>query len=261
MIASERLLAVPHAVNLRELGGYPTENGQQIRWRKVLRSGTLFDLTPADGQLLVDYGVVKVIDLRSDSETTAMPDRLPRQIAFQQAAVYPFTDQPSPWAKLARRVKAKFVAPYDLMLETYLKMLTDSHAIAAFRAVFAALLANTQPDQAVLFHCMAGKDRTGMAALMIEGALGVPEPILREDYLLTNLVLARQNAVTNDELRHGGSALVNEMNRYQAETTNYQAVHDLVQRRFGSWREYVEKAVGLSRQDLADLDRLYLEDL
>ena len=67
---SERILDLPHAVNLRELGGYQNINNQTIKWRKLLRSGELSRLNEHDGVVLADYGLKYDIDLRSPSEVT-----------------------------------------------------------------------------------------------------------------------------------------------------------------------------------------------
>ncbi|MFD1485058.1 tyrosine-protein phosphatase [Lacticaseibacillus baoqingensis] len=255
----ERLLPIPHAINLRELGGYPTEDGRYLAWRKLLRSGTLGYLEPADGQALVAYGVRFDVDFRSDNETQTRPDRIPQAIRYQQLPVYPFVDRPS----LFKRLRDKLRGDNDLetiMANTYGQMLTDSHANAAYQQLIALLLRNTQPDTSLLFHCTAGKDRTGIAAMMIQGALGVSAPVMREDYLLTNLVLEAPEQMAQADLRHGADHFVNQMNAHQAETSNYDAVSRLIAKEYGDWPNYLQKQLHFSAGDLTDLRQLYLTD-
>lgn len=253
-----RLLNMPNAVNLRELGGYPAANGQFIAWRKLLRSGSLGHLDHADAATLAGYGVVAVADLRTDAEQATRPDVLPATITPHALSVYPFTDRVNPLAKTARRMRRALRHSSGLMPTTYLQMLVDSHAQQTFRQLFGLLLATPQPRHAVLFHCAAGKDRTGMAAMLIEAALGVPEATMREDYLLTNLVLARPSGLAT-ELTHGASSLVNQMNAHTAEVENFAVVADFIATNYGDWQHYLTATL-LSSGELADLRRLYLTD-
>lgn len=254
----QRLLPIPHAINLRELGGYPTVDGQYIAWKKLLRSGSLGHLRPEGSAMLAEYGVIFDIDLRSDNEVANRRDRLPQGIAYQNLSVYPFVDRTSLFTKLRQKLRGGNIE--DAMADTYCQMLTDSHANGVYRQLFDILLSNTHPDESVLFHCTAGKDRTGVGAMMIEGALGVPEATIREDYLLTNLVLEDPQQMAHADLRHGADAFVNQMNAHQAETSNYDAIKRLVTNTYGDWAGYLTKQLRLSAGDLADLRKLYLTD-
>lgn len=255
-----RILSIPGSINLRELGGYATESGQYLKWHKLLRSGSLGHLRHEAGDMLEDYGVIFDIDLRSDSEVQTRPDRIPRTISYQQLSVYPFVDQQKGglFKRLSKKLRGSSVE--DQMADTYCQMLTDSHANATYEQLFDILLSNDHPEESVLFHCTAGKDRTGIAAMMIEGALGVPEATIREDYLLTNLVLEAPDQMSHADLRHGANQFVNQMNSHQAETSNYDAVYDLINNQYGSWEGYLTQQLRLSTGDLADLRQLYLTD-
>ncbi len=252
-----RILTIPHSINLRELGGYATESGQYIAWRKLLRSGSMGHLREEDGTMLEDYGVIFDIDLRSDSEVKTRPDRIPRTISYQHLSVYPFTDKAGLFKRLGRKLRG---GSADSMPDTYCQMLTDSHANAAYAHLFSILLSNDRQDEAVVFHCTAGKDRTGVAAMMIEGALGIPEATIREDYLLTNLVLAAPDKMAHADLAHGADQFVNQMNAQQAEASNYDAVRELITKEYGDWEGYLTQQLHLTTNDLADLRALYLTD-
>lgn len=256
-----RILPIPHSINLRELGGYATESGQYIAWRKLLRSGSMGHLHSEGGQMLEDYGVIFDIDLRSDSEVQTRPDRIPRQISYQHLSVYPFVDQQKKglFKRLGQKLRGS-QSVEEQMADTYCQMLTDSHANGTYQQLFDILLSNDRPNESVVFHCTAGKDRTGVAAMMIEGALGVPEATIREDYLLTNLVLEAPDQMAHADLRHGANQFVNQMNAHQAETSNYDAVRDLIANEYGGWANYLTDQLRLSNQDLTDLRTLYLTD-
>nr|WP_054749300.1 tyrosine-protein phosphatase [Lacticaseibacillus thailandensis] len=168
----ERVLTIPNAINLRELGGYPTTGGRTVAWHKVLRSGTLSYLDGVGEQQLADYGVTTVVDLRSDTEVSMSPDKLLAGTNYQHLSVYPLSGEQSFWDKLKHRQPPR-PQSWDLG-DAYIEMLVDRHALHAYRQLFDLLLANTTPGHALVFHCAAGKDRTGVGAMMIEGLLGVP---------------------------------------------------------------------------------------
>ncbi|WP_461215801.1 tyrosine-protein phosphatase [Lacticaseibacillus sp. GG6-2] len=253
-----RILPVPHSINLRELGGYATDSGQYIAWRKLLRSGSMGHLRPEGGEMLEDYGVIFDVDLRTDDEVKTRPDRIPRTISFQHLSVYPFTDKTGLFKRLGRKLRGNSVA--DSMADTYCQMLTDGHANAVYAHLFSILLSNDQPNESVVFHCTAGKDRTGVAAMMIEGALGVPEATIREDYLLTNLVLEAPDKMAHADLMHGANQFVNQMNSHQAETSNYDAIRQLIDKEYGDWEGYLTQQLHLTHGDLNDLRAIYLTD-
>lgn len=70
-----RLLPIEGAYNVRDLGGYPTKDGKQVKWRKLLRSGDLNELTLQDLNYLKDIPVITDIDFRSFQEKEAAPDK------------------------------------------------------------------------------------------------------------------------------------------------------------------------------------------
>lgn len=192
----ERILDLPHAVNLRELGGYQNINNQTIKWRKLLRSGELSRLNEHDGAVLADYGLKYDIDLRSPSEVTWSPDRVPTDIIVRSYPVYPIHDGET--SDIPVNQHLQYQSHVEAMYDPYLVMVLNEHARLAFRQMFIDLLANDQENESLLFHCAAGKDRTGVAGMLIMAALQVPYSTIREDYLLTNLVYSRRDP---DELR------------------------------------------------------------
>ncbi|NVY96209.1 tyrosine-protein phosphatase [Lactobacillus sp. DCY120] len=248
---AEQFLAIPGALNLRDLGGYSTTTGQRIKAQKLLRSGSLVDLKQTAAEQLADkYGVQTIIDFRSASEIERYPDTIPTEARYYNLSVLPFSDHAS-WLE---KVKRRFQAPEDPMLIMYRRMLLDSHANDTYRRFLEFLLMNEDPEQALLFHCTAGKDRTGIAAMIVEGLLGVPEETIYADYLLTNKAMEWISQTSS------GSQLVNQMNGQKAEPAYYQAAHNVIQKEFGTWANYAQKQLDFTSGDLSDLKKIYLTD-
>jgi len=175
----DRSLHLTGASNFRDLGGYVGADGRALRWRRLFRSDHLAGLTAHDVQVLRSLGITRVIDLRGVAERAAAPYDLPG------ARQYPLPIEPTVVQRLKGLLDAgNQVTPVqtvELMRQTYRAFVHDS--AARFAALFEHLLASDQP---LVFHCTAGKDRTGFAAALILLALGVPRDTVMRDYLLTN---------------------------------------------------------------------------
>ncbi|MER5862006.1 tyrosine-protein phosphatase [Kitasatospora sp. NPDC002040] len=213
-----RSLGLAGAANARDLGGYRTTDGALVRHGVALRADALNRLTAEDGALLVAAGVRRVVDLRSTDEVReAGPDLIPGLPVADPAelaraagpvVIEDTADHPGPTLHhlpvfaadfdiyvalrdaLADRDAAKQHAllgdgkAAGMMTGLYRWFVTDPVARDRFATVLRLLAAPDGPP--VLFHCSAGKDRTGWVAALTLTALGVDRATVFEDYLLTN---------------------------------------------------------------------------
>lgn len=254
-----RVLRLQHGINFRELGGYKTTDGQTIRWQKLLRCGEMNLLSSADLDYLDQYGLRYVFDLRSEMEAQSSPDKYPQSADYQNWSVYPFTDHHQlthRFRRLFQRLKTG--TPGE---QAYSQMIIDSHPINVWQHLFATLLTNTQPDQSVVFHCAAGKDRTGIAAMLILGTLGVSEETIIQDYLLTNAVFEAMSSMDTATIITKANAgdLASQLNsEMSVEQQNLLTALKVIQDDYGDIPSYVQKVLKLSATDLQDLKRLYL---
>lgn len=175
------------AVNVRDIGGLPTQDGGQVAGRRLLRADNLQDLSPSDVHLLVtELGVTTVVDLRSPGELAAEgPGPLTRLESVRHvhhpvlAESGTATDAAAD-ALAVRRDGAGARYPDDLMTGHYLGYLEDRPA-----EVVAALRSVAQADGAALVHCAAGKDRTGVVVALALSAVGVRPEAVVADYAAT----------------------------------------------------------------------------
>ncbi|MDE1995716.1 MAG: tyrosine-protein phosphatase [Rhizobiaceae bacterium] len=171
----ERLVALDEAHNVRDLGGYATAAQGMTRWRSLLRGDALHRLTEADIERLLAIGVSTVIDLRNAQETAAEenPFRTHASVRFHNVSLFEAL-APAAMALSANGHSFDMAARYRDALDNC------QPAIAAvLRAIADA------PDGIVLFHCTAGKDRTGIIAALLLSLAGVAEEIIADDYALT----------------------------------------------------------------------------
>ena len=162
-------LALAGTRNTRELGGYPAACGRKTRRHAFLRSDGLSGLTDKDVQMLLDYGVCCVVDLRSESETAAAPSRLADVPGVDYYSI-PMLDEAASQGFTGGMP--------ERMGDVYVKLLSGrGDAFARIIRIFAQ-----HSDGTVLFNCTAGKDRTGVTAMLLLLLAGVPCEIVVADY-------------------------------------------------------------------------------
>lgn len=174
-----RSLALEGASNVRDLGGYRTKDGRRVKFGRIYRAAALSRLTDADAALLREAGIGRIVDLRGGQERAHAPSRLADTIT------HALSIEPSLGASIrdiAARREATDQDIVGLMCRAYTAYAMDWHH--RYAAMFSLLL---EPDApALLFHCTAGKDRTGFGAALILAALGVDRATVQADYLATN---------------------------------------------------------------------------
>jgi protein-tyrosine phosphatase len=175
-----RALEFPDLLNARDLGGHPTIDGARTRWRSLLRADDLAQLTPAGLDALADYGVGTVLDLRWPEEAARHPSPVPAALPHLRCErISLLTHTEDEWRLRSR----------DAAKELW-KCVVLEHVRAELRQVLAFIAG--APPEPLLFHCVAGKDRTGLiAALLLALADATPEAI------------AADYAASTDNLRDG----------------------------------------------------------
>jgi protein-tyrosine phosphatase len=172
---SERHLVLEGGYNVRDLGGYQTADGRLTRWKVLLRSGNLDKLSPIAQQNLIDYGVRAIVDLRDESEVEEAPNVFERStsvIYHHLPLIGNGLSQDKIW-------KAKSES-YETLKDLYTIYLADCQ-----RQIGTIVSAIADSEGCTLFHCFAGKDRTGVIAALILRTVGVSQAVIAEDYSLT----------------------------------------------------------------------------
>ena len=175
----DRVLRLQGAANFRDLGGYRTENGRSLRWRQLFRSDHLGNLTVEDQMRLSAVGLSRVLDFRGAGERATAPNRL-SDVAEHSLAIEPTVAQRMHDLEKAG-TKLTGAAAAALMQDLYLSFVANQ--AHRFAELFEHLLSADSP---LVFHCTAGKDRTGFAAALVLLALRVPREQVMADYLLSN---------------------------------------------------------------------------
>jgi protein-tyrosine phosphatase len=181
MNTNERVLKLEGAYNVRDLGGYQTADGRITQWGRVFRADGLHKLSQQDQQALVSLGIRTVVDLRHTNEIQKMKN----VFADSEYMAYHNVSLINPAATIKPSIQS--------LGDMYVNILDECQPL--IRRVF-ELLADDEKD-AVLFHCTAGKDRTGIISGLLLELVGVPYEVIMDDYAMT----ADYIAPLMDELR------------------------------------------------------------
>jgi protein-tyrosine phosphatase len=173
-IDENRILPWEGVYNARDLGGYPTADGGETRWHRIVRSDNLARLTEAGKRALIEYGIRTIIDLRLPEELEAEPP--------------PFRDHETLLyhnISLVDPAKRNYQEEFTTLANDYVAILEQ------FRSQVAETMTTIAraPEGGVLIHCHAGKDRTGITSAILLRLAGVSAEIAAQDYALTSVCL------------------------------------------------------------------------
>jgi protein-tyrosine phosphatase len=242
----QRVWPLQGATNFRDLGGYPGHEGRPVRWRRLFRSDHLGGLTEADKAVLAELGLAKAFDFRGQAERAAVTYELPgvtqHSLAIEPTVVQRMQDLVTAGQALTCERAA------ELMTDLYRALVSDqSHR---FAELFEHLL---QADAPLVFHCTAGKDRTGFAAALILLALGVPRDVVEQDYLLTNRVFQQPPAA------QGGLSAEVLAVLWRVQPGFLHAALQAVDSDHGGVERYLSQRLGMGAPARQQLMQLYLE--
>lgn len=190
VVGAERRLLMDGPSNFRDLGGYPTVDGSYTRWGQVFRSDGLHGMSDRDRDALDSLGITTVFDLRSHAEVEQAPDRLPAGVELVHMPMSSDVAQQRP---MLQRITDGDLPKFDErdMADGYLRMLDG------FPEYLARVVGAVADGEKILFHCTAGKDRTGITAMTLLGLAGVADGYILDDYEVS----ARYRETSSDGTR------------------------------------------------------------
>jgi protein-tyrosine phosphatase len=245
-----RQIALEGAPNFRDLGGYATADGRRVRSGQLFRSGVLSDVTDPDIALLTGLQIATVVDLRSRDEIAERPNKLPPGAT---AVEVPVTDISAAPGTIAARLEAGDTEGLGPEM-----LLAGNRAFAReLRGAFRTMLhlAIDPAHRPIVFHCTAGKDRTGFAAMLVLRTLGVPRETVLTDYLQSNDRLAERHASVVARLQDRIVDLEPLLAMLQVRREYLEAGLDAIDADHGSFDAYLRVAL-----DVTDEQRARFQD-
>lgn len=258
-MAHERLVLLDGAINFRDIGGYKNKDGQTVKWNKIYRSDALNSLSYRDKIKLAKLNIKVDCDLRSAYEKKSAPDDLWSGVQYVDVPLY--SEKIAETGKAENKLYRFFHHIPDMkdnfIGQIYQRTLLSPHSEEEFAKVFAQLL-ELPEDAGLVYHCSAGKDRTGMTSALILMALGVDDDTIARDYLLTNTLYdfaISKNLPSKDEL----SAMVAKMNVTKGEGPAIRGITETIRGGWGDFDTFFKKELGFSQSDLEQLRKMYLK--
>lgn len=191
---SRREITLEGTSNFRDLGGYPAQDGRHVKWGRIYRSADIGKLTDKDVDVLDSLHITTVCDFRGPDEIKKSQDRMPTEARWVNL---PAGSESVQSTMAMTRPSAQ---PDSMIVSMYIR--TD-HLKNKYKPMFDELL-SLDDEGALLFHCTAGKDRTGVGAALILSALGVKKPTILADYEATNYYWKGGNETVRKMLKSSG---------------------------------------------------------
>jgi protein-tyrosine phosphatase len=242
--SQSRSLNLAGAPNFRDIGGYATADGLHVRWDRIFRSSELSKLTPADAETV-------------DALPSVWLHTPPDAYASPKTTLAPLLKTVMVEAQTPEGARAALMSYYARMPDEF----RDEYA-----AMFLKIAAGKLP---MLVHCTAGKDRTGVAMAVLLSSLGVPRQTVIEDYQLTEKLVPAAAAAAGRPAPVGGGAqplasiaqlpAESRIALWRSDPAYIASALDSINREYGSFDAYLERGLGLSREQVQQVRRALLE--
>ena len=238
----QRLLPVTGAYNMRDLGGYQAADNKQVKWNTVIRSGDLNTLTKEDIEYLASLPLRTDIDFRGQKEKDAAPDKLPSTVR----QCIPLALETGDMSSMIGNIKEFDSSRLSTILqEIYIYIIRHAQDIYSW---FFHILED-EASAPLLFHCSAGKDRTGIGAALFLSALGVDRETVMKDYMLSaEYIKGKYESIIQDHPALEPLTTVKE--------EYLEAAFKVIDTEFGGMENYLVKHLNV---DIPRLRQLYTE--
>jgi protein-tyrosine phosphatase len=233
-----RFVPLQGAANFRDIGGYLTESGRQVRMGRIFRSDELSDLTDADLSTLRGLGMRRIFDLRSRDEVRKKGDRIPTDAPYEYVHTPVYEKEPR-WDYLPAILFRRHQLGQVLMERYYYMVEKRAEVLARILTYFA-----DRRNLPAVYHCNAGKDRTGIVTALVLSLLGVSDETIVADYSLSNLGYEHYFGEFVEERRHAPLRVADEefQGLFLAQPTWMQDLLGHLRETYGSVEAYlVEK--------------------
>lgn len=247
------------ALNFRDLGGLESKDGRKVRYGFFFRGAGLAYFNEEELEEFRKLKIKTIMDLRSFIEIVTIPDPEIEGAAYiQHNGLVVKGSEDIDWSPAGMR-KISGAAERQLeQIRGYYRTIAFNNE--AYRIMLKEIWEKHVP---IYFHCMTGKDRTGVGAMIILLALGVKDEEIRKDYLLSNLYRKQilKESLADVETEAEGHPELKKLITIQdgvLEET-YDTVMNSILERYGNFDVYLEKEYGLNEEKLQKMRDFYLE--
>ena len=255
-----KLYELSHQKNIRDLGGLIGHNGKTIKYGRLYRGGGLHKVNPEDVEIINSFHLNDIVDFRSKDEFKHQPD-----YRFEGVTYHNFTTFEHEMKQEHRHLDDgnllwfmdKDVTGFQHLVRTYRELVDTEEGQAAYRNLFKVIM---QEGSVTYFHCSQGKDRVGVAAYLIESALGVSMEQIIDDYLLSNAAMEKRADKLVESVKD--KPFYNEeyhqslLQVFSAKLEYLQEAIDTINKKYGGVLSYIEKVLQV---DIDKFREMFLE--
>lgn len=264
--SATRQVGLEGAKNVRDLGGYATEDGHTVKWGVAFRGDHLGALNEADAAKLETANISDVVDFRLEEEVADDgADRVTDETTVhQKPMLFPQVDENGDFlfTSMAEAIRSGDEQELEDLLgdgraeeiaeQAFTRNLEDEEAMEQYAETL-EMIADSDEDDAVLYHCTQGKDRTGMTSAMLLGLLGVPDEAIVDDFLLSNEFNQEYIEDTYEGLRQSDVDVDLVRPLMEQRESQIEQVLDTVHGGYGGWDEFGRDVLGLDDDTIEQL--------
>lgn len=262
-------IALETVSNARDLGGLSTYDGRHVKHGRILRTANMSMLNERDIKILKDYDLRLVLDLRTKTVMDANPNVKIEGVEYVHIPIVKdLNSRVTSKGDYENRSMADILLTFTSdfagegeawMMEFYKKLYSSDYSLSQYKIFFDYLLKSTQG--AVIFHCTAGKDRTGVGAILLLSLLGVKREEIIKDYLLTNESTSKEIREAQELGRQRGyeERIINDIPKVNGVMPKYaKAVLDFIDT-YPTAEDFFKDKMGLDDAYICTLRKSYLE--
>ncbi|MGN1420117.1 MAG: tyrosine-protein phosphatase [Eubacterium sp.] len=247
------------AKNVRDFGNIVNKDGKKIKPHCFIRGNALCDLTDRDAKKLVDeYNLATVIDLRTKTEAEEKPDR---KIEGVEYIHIPVISESTVGISHEEEIdKKEMLNHIPDLCRLYRDIVTDDYSVSQLKKVF-EVIADTNREKAVLWHCTEGKDRCGITSALFLSLMNVDAKTICEDYMMTNNASSKNAKkyyflvllMTKSKEKANGLKGV-----FRAEEEYLDSAFSAINESYGSVDSFIRDGLGISDDIKQKMQNMYL---
>lgn len=247
--------------NFRDFGTLTTGDGKRFKEGKLFRSATLKAKTIADKRFLDSLGLDVIFDFRTGTEMKESPDYIPKGTCHEGISILSQEDMDNSIV-FTKKTKLHLLTATPEEMQGLIHIVSDTYVDMPFAEGYKRVFEEMDKGKTIVFHCTAGKDRTGVCAMIIELAFGRSLENIKREYMLSNEYRADTNRKLY-KLMKFFHAPEHSVNACMYALTNHEENFDLaintILSRYGTFENYLEKVYDITPARIALWSKFYLE--
>lgn len=251
---AERYIDIDGALNMRDLGGLFTQDGYQVKWGKLFRSGSIAEVSQNDYQRLIPLRISTICDFRTMAEAEESSDQWPGLDQVSHIHI-PVGEGKGLKDGFINKINSPDFQAAKVMMEMNRSYVEDYSE--EYKQFFRLLLEDK--NYPLLFHCTAGKDRTGFASALILSALGVSREDIMDEYLMSNYYL---HDSSEDILKKAALFLGMSHKKLrgimEVRAEYLQAAFTAIEEKYGSVEKYLDEELNIGSLEIEQLKETLL---